>query len=146
VVFGLARVKEDWAEQILLELQTGDDQWVVRNAAIQIVEDMKLDAISIPKLMPPLHETGWLIRYAGEKGMGLSRGQAAWDLLANALQQGNEETMMAAMHIYRLKPEEGAMVTGPLITLMRERDGEVCEAAYHTLWHLNANHIPLHAA
>ena len=141
VVFGLARVKEDWAEKILLELQTGDEQWVVRNAAIQIIEDMKLDAISIPTQMPPLHESAWLVRYASEKGMGLSPGQASWDLLAEALKTGVEETQMAAMYIYRRKPEESYMVIEPLVELMRDRGGEIREAAYTTLWHLQANKV-----
>jgi HEAT repeat protein len=139
VVFGLARVKEPWAEEILLSLQTNDDQWVVRNAAIQIIEDLKLDAISIPKVMPPLHETPWLVSYASEKGMGLSRGQGAWDMLANALAEGNEETKMAAMYIYRLKPDEADQVRDTLVSLMRENQGEVGESAYQTLWQLRAN-------
>ena len=141
VVFGLARVKQPWAEEILLSLQTGDEQWVVRNAAIQINEDMKLDAISIPRVMPPLHETPWLVGYAGEKGMGLSPGQSAWDMLANALAEGNEETMMAAMYIYRLKPDEASPVWETFVSLMGERQDEVGEAAYQTLWQLAANGI-----
>ena len=135
----LARVKEPWAEEILLELQTGDDEWIVRNAAIQIIEDLKLDAISIPTLLPPLHETGWLQRFASEDGMGLSPGQASWDMLAKALKEGNEETQMAAMYIYRRVPDESIAALNTLTDLMTDRDGEIREAAYNTLWQLSAN-------
>lgn len=143
VVYGLARVQEDWAREMLLQLQTADDQWVVRNAAIQLNEDLKLEEIAIPGKLPPLHETGWLVRYASEKGMGLSPGQASWDMLAGALREGNEETRLAAMYVYRLKPEEARPVLEPLTELMRTGDGELREAAYHTLWHLDANRVPL---
>jgi hypothetical protein len=141
VVFGLARIKEPWAEEMLRQLQTGDEQWVVRNAAIQINEDMKLDAISIPKPMAPLHETPWLVSFASEKGMGISPGQAAWDMLANALKEGDEETQMAAMYIFRLKPQEAEPVMDTLVKLMTEKQDEVREAAYLTLWQLDANQV-----
>jgi hypothetical protein len=143
VVYGLASVREDWAREILLQLQTADDQWVVRNAAIQINEDLKLDEIAIPGKLPPLHETGWLLRYASEKGMGLSPGQASWDMLAAALREGSEEARLAAMYVYRLKPEEARPVLEPLVELMRGGEGELREAAYHTLWHLDANQVAL---
>ncbi|MBN2045431.1 MAG: HEAT repeat domain-containing protein [Anaerolineales bacterium] len=141
VVFGLARVKERWAEEMLLQLQTGDDQWVVRNAAIQIIEDMKLDAISIPQELPPLHDTPWLVSYASKKGMGLSPGQGAWDMLLDALKAGDEETKLAAMYVYRRKPNEAEPAAKPLLTLMSEDQSEVREAAYLTLWQLHANQV-----
>ena len=100
-----------------------------------------VDAISIPKVMPPLHETPWLIAYAGEKGMGLSPGQSAWDMLGDALAQGGEETKLAAMYIFRIKPDEADPVVETLISLMNERQDEVSEAAYQTLWQLNSNSL-----
>ncbi|MEJ2756973.1 MAG: HEAT repeat domain-containing protein, partial [Anaerolineales bacterium] len=66
VVFGLARIHEPWAEEIIATIQTEDEQWVVRNAAIQMIEDQKLAKAALPKDLPPIHEMPWLIAFAGE--------------------------------------------------------------------------------
>ena len=146
VVFGLARVKEDWAQEILAHLQVEDDQWVVRNAAIQTVEDMKLANLSVAEDLPPIHETPWLIAFAGEKGMGLAPGQAGWDLLVEALREGSEEMQLAAMYIYRRRPSEAYMAVPALKDLMNGPEGEIREAAYYTLWHLRATGVSLQSA
>jgi len=111
VVFGLGIVKEPWAVDILEKMQVEDDQWVVRNAATQALEDIrKVDPV-IPAPLPELHETPWLIQFASERGMGVSPGQGGWDMLATALKEGNEDQRLASMEIYRLKPSESRSVT-----------------------------------
>ncbi|HSG25510.1 MAG TPA: HEAT repeat domain-containing protein [Anaerolineales bacterium] len=146
VVFGLARVREEWAEEILARLQTEDSQWVVRNAAIQTVEDMKLAKLSVPEALAPIHEVPWLIAFAGEKGMGLAPGQAGWDLLVDALREGNEERQLAAMYIYRRTPSEANVAVPVLKEIMSGPEGEIREAAYYTLWHLRAAGVNLETA
>ena len=39
VAYGLGRIHEPWAEELLNKLQTEDDQWVVRNSAQEVLED-----------------------------------------------------------------------------------------------------------
>lgn len=143
VVFGLARVNEDWAQELLNLKQVEDSEWIVRNAAVQINEDMKLVEMTIPTDMKPLHETGWLIKFASEKGMGLAPGQASWDMLATALKEGDDETKLAAMYIFRKVPGEAYPVVGPLLEYMKGPEGEIREAAYYTLWHLKNTGLPL---
>ena len=143
VIFGLARVNEEWAQELLALKQVEDSEWIVRNAAVQIIEDMKLVEMTIPTDMGPLHETGWLIEFAGKKGMGMAAGQAAWDMLATALKEGDEETKLAAMHLFRKAPSEAYSVIEPLMEIMNGPEGEIREAAYHTLWQLKNTGIPL---
>ena len=50
---------------------------------------------------------------------------------------------MAAMYIFRLKPQEAEPVINTLVKLMTERQDEVREAAYLTLWQLDANRLDL---
>ncbi len=132
VVFGLLRIREDWALQLLQEIQMGDEQWVVRNAATQALEEMdNLDA-AVPVPQPPLHELPWLIAYAGEKGKGVTSGKPAQDMLRQALKDGSEEERQAAMEqIYR-DPDTGMIIdmmhilygTGPeLRRLLSTRSG-----------------------
>lgn len=139
VVFGLARVAEPWAVEILEEMQVLDDEWFVRNASIQALDEIKSLSSTVPN--PPvadLHETPWLITFASERGLGVSPGQGAWDMLAVALKEGKEEERLAAMDIYRSKPNEGRGVVAALYEIMNGQEGEMREAAYHTLWHLRA--------
>ncbi len=143
VVYGLALVKDPWAEQLLSEIQVEDSEWVVRNAAVQIQEDKKSASLGIPKKLAPIHEISWLIGFAGERGMGISPGQSGWDLLATALKEGDDLTRLAAMHIYRQKPGEAYVAIETLLALMGGPEGEIKEAAYDTLWHLRAAGIPL---
>jgi hypothetical protein len=138
VVFGLARVEEPWAREILEQVVVEDDEWLVRNAALQIVEESKTNGPIIPKPIPPIHELPWLISYASEKGMGVSPGQSGWDMLATVLKEGNEEQRMAAMQIYQRKPGEAIPVISTLLDIHNGPEGEIREAAYNTLWNLQA--------
>lgn len=138
VVFGLARVEEPWAREILENVVVEDDEWLVRNAALQIVEESKTNGPIIPKPIVPIHELPWLVSFAGEKGMGVSPGQAGWDMLATVLKDGNEEQRLAAMQIYRRKPGEAIPVINTLVEIHKGPEGEIREGAYNTLWHLHA--------
>jgi HEAT repeat protein len=143
VVFGLGIVKEPWAIDILEKMQVEDDQWVVRNAATQALEDIRKIDPAIPAPLPEPHETPWLIQFASERGMGVPVGQGGWDMLATALKEGNEDQQLAAMDIYRLKPSETRNVIPILYQIMNGPEGEIREAAYNTLWHLAAAGIEL---
>ncbi len=39
VAYGLGRIRQPWAEELLNKLQVEDDQWVVRNAATEMLEE-----------------------------------------------------------------------------------------------------------
>lgn len=139
VVFGLARVAEPWAVEILEEMQVLDDEWFVRNASIQALDEIKNPSSTIP--VPPiteLHETPWLITFASERGIGVAPGQGGWDLLVTALKEGKEEERLAAMDIFRYRPIEGRGAVPSLYEIMNTQEGEMREAAFQTLWHLMA--------
>jgi hypothetical protein len=138
VVFGLGRVEKKWAADLLQQVVVEDDEWLVRNAALQIVEESKTNAPIIPKPIPPIHEIPWLISFASDKGMGVSPGQAGWDILARVLREGNEEQRMAALQIYRRKPGEAISVIKTLLEIHNGPEGEIRESAYDTLWHLKS--------
>jgi HEAT repeat protein len=143
VVFGLARVEEPWARETLEQVVVEDDEWLVRNAALQIVEESKTSGPLVPKPIPPIHELPWLISFATERGMGVSPGQGAWDMLETVLKEGNEEQRLAAMQIYRRKPGEAFSVVNPLLKILKGPESEIREAAYITLWHLQAAGVNL---
>jgi HEAT repeat protein len=140
-VFGLQRVKEPWAREILEKMQIEDKQWVVKNAASQALEEMARENGHIPRRQPPLTETPWLIAFAGERGMGVVPGKPAFDLLLLALKEGNEEQKTAAMEYLALHGNPAAVL--PLYHLYYSDQGSLRESAYQALWHFHIAGIPL---
>jgi len=143
VVFGLSRVKEDWAVEILEKLQIDDEEWVVRNAASQSLEDMKNVVKKVPKPQPPIEDTPWLVSFAGEKGVGISPGQSSWDMLATALREGNEDQKLAALDLFRQNPREADTIIAELYQFIQSPDSDLREEAFNTLWHLGAAGVDL---
>ncbi len=148
-VAGLGRVRKPldaskWAIDLLQKLQREDNQWVVKNAAEQALEEMLQSNTRIPHPMPPLTQTPWLIAYASELGIGVAPGKPAWDLLFKTLQNGNTEQRLAALNVLKRHGTENAIL--PLYDLYFAGEGEVREAAYQVLWHLNTAGLSLPSA
>jgi hypothetical protein len=87
VIFGLQRIHQPWAAQIIEKLYVGDEQWVVKDAASQALKEMALPDARIPKPYPPTYNLPWLIAFGGERGIGVAPGKAAWDLLMLVLRK-----------------------------------------------------------
>ncbi|MEK6222697.1 MAG: HEAT repeat domain-containing protein [Chloroflexota bacterium] len=143
VVFGLARVHEPWAKELLEKIQIDDSEWVVRNAAGQTLDDLQKGSSAIPSILPGLHETPWLITFASEKGVGIAEGQSSWDMLEKAIKEGSEEQKLSAMEIYRQKPTKAKSVLAELYEMTNGLDEEIREAAYNTIWHIGGSGIEL---
>ncbi len=140
-VFGLARIGEEWSEQALIDMQTRDGQWVVRNAADQVIQERKLGSPFTPKKLPPAHLSPWLIQYAGQFGEGISKGEPAEKMLLRALQQGDEEHKLAALEYYRLKGDKRIFPT--IYQLYFRERGDLQETALNALWHLSATGLEM---
>jgi HEAT repeat protein len=146
VVFGLARLGSlDWARQLLESIQVEDSQWVVRNAAQQGLEAIGQFRLRVPRPQPPLHETPWLIKFAGEQGMGVTE-KTAWETAGLALRQGSEEQRLAAMDLLRQRPGAARNLLRDLYTILHGPEGELREAAFWTLWQVGAAGIDLPSA
>jgi HEAT repeat protein len=143
VVFGMARVKEPWAKELLEKMQVEDSQWVVRTAAEQTLDALSKPDVHVPQQLPPLYQIPWLITFASERGMGIAPGKPAEDMLARALKEGNEDQRLAAMDVYRNVPSIAFSVVSDLYHVLYGSDEEMREAAFNTLWHLDAAGIDL---
>lgn len=137
VTFGLARINEPWARELLEKLQLEDEQWIVRTAAGQVIEAQGKYNQSIPTPLKELSETPWLITFASEHGMGLAPGEASWNMLVKAMREGDEDQKLAAMDIYRRNPHEASAVLPVIVEQLNGIDAEIREAAYHTLWQVS---------
>jgi hypothetical protein len=133
-VFGLSRIQQDWAVQILEKLQVEDSQWVVKAAAAQKLEDMnKLDP-RIPRPLTPLTELPWLIAFAGERGIGVAPGKPAVELVLLALKEGDEEQKLAAIHVLSRLADSSSLI--PLFQTFFASEGEIQNSALHGLWQI----------
>lgn len=133
VAFGLRRVQQSWAIETLEKMQVQDEEWVVKNAATQALEELTQPNPRIPKPILPLTELPWLIAFAGEHGIGVAPGKPAQDVLLMALAHGNEEQRLAALDYINRAPFEAAL---PVVhQVYQSAKGEVREAALNTLWH-----------
>jgi HEAT repeat protein len=141
VVAGLKRIKEDWAIEILEKMRVDDPQWVVKNMADNALEELSQPDPHIPQPALPLHDTPWLISYAGESGEGISPGTIATDYLYRALREGNEEQILAAIRIILLNGESNAIPE--LYSYLYGENAELREAALNAVWHLAATGVSI---
>jgi hypothetical protein len=131
VAYGLGRIHEPWAEELLNKLQTEDDQWVVRNSAQEVLDDKRKPNPHIPKRLPPPSESPWLIAFAGKKGEGISPDKPPTDLLLLALKSEEPEEQLAALAYLRMMPTEG--VFGALYQAMYGGESELREAVFRII-------------
>jgi HEAT repeat protein len=139
--YGLGRVHESWASDLLSNLQVQDDQWVVRNAASEALEDLSAAPQRAPRRLIAPAESPWLIEFAGKEGLGLSPGAPSTDVLMRALRGSDPELRLAALPYFRAAPTEG--VVAQLYDAMYGDDLELRESVFQLLWEIGASGLKL---
>ncbi len=141
VVYGLGRINEEWAIEMLQKIRIEDDQWVVRNAATEVLDaKLKISSRAPNKLKAP-SASPWLIEFASKQGLGISPGAPATDILLLALKSDDPDSRLAALPYLKFTPNEGVITQ--LYGAMYRDDPELREAAYHTLWEIGASGVKL---
>lgn len=141
VVYGLGRIREPWAIEMLKKAQIEDDQWVVRNAATEVLDaKTNLSALAPTRLKAP-HESPWLLEFAAKKGMGISPGVPATEVLMLALKDQDPDARLAALPYLKFTPSDG--VLAQIYHSMYDDDPEFREAAYNVLWEIGASGVKL---
>ncbi len=137
VVYGLARVTAPWAKELLQTIQVQDNQWIVRNAAGEVLDSNANPADPrIPRRLPAPSQSAWLIEFAGKQGVGIPPGSPATDILLTALKSGTEEERLAALTYLRRTPTEGVVKT--IYQTMQTDDIELRDACFQILFDLSA--------
>ena len=141
VAYGLGRINETWAVEALQKIQIDDDQWVVRNAATEVL-DSKTSAGSLaPHKLKAPSESPWLIEFAAKQGVGISPGIPATDVLLLALKSDDADARLAALPYLKTTPTEG--VIAELYDAMYRDDPELREAVYNILWEIGTSGVKL---
>ncbi|NQU31063.1 MAG: HEAT repeat domain-containing protein [Anaerolineae bacterium] len=141
VVYGLGRIPETWAKDLLTQVQVEDQEWAVRDIASGILEKQQGKNPHIPRKLSPPSETPWLIAFAGKEGMGISPNTPATDILLLALKSEDIDEQLAALSYLRRTPSEG--VINGLYHAMRGGNIELREAVFLALVEIAASGITL---
>jgi HEAT repeat protein len=141
VVYGLARVDEEWADEALQHIRVEDDQWVVRNSASEVLDSKSELDPRVPQSLTSPSETPWLIEFAGKQGVGISPGSPATEILTAALKSEIEEERLAALPYLKRMPSEGVIQS--MYHAMYRDDPEMREAVFLVLCELAAGGIKL---
>jgi HEAT repeat protein len=140
--YGLASIGEPWARETLAEMQSKDDEWLVRNAAAEALEFLALREASKPPDMdlglPKPESEPWLITWAADRGEGTGVGEAALNTLMRALTQGEPVTRLNAIDTLRRIADP--RTTEPLRRSLREREPYLREAALEALDEISRRH------
>ncbi len=136
-MFGLARIPEDWALQLLEKVQVEDDQWVVRGAAAEAADRRRNPPWRIPAPIEDPSQLGWLVAFAAREGLGVAPGPAGLEMVRRALTAGTEDEQLAALEaIGWLGAEDLAM---ELYQALRSPQPHVRDTAFEALWRLRAS-------
>lgn len=138
-VYGLGRIAEPWAVELINNMETNDDQWAVRNAAMECKENHQQPNRHIPQRLPPPSESPWIIAFAGKQGLGVAPGSLTTELLLLALKTGSEEERLASLSYLRMMPVEG--VFGALYQAMYGGEFALREAVFQTLSEMAARGV-----
>jgi HEAT repeat protein len=141
VVYGLARVNEPWAVELLQKLRVEDQQWVVRNSAAEVLERCAETNPRVPQPLTVPSETPWIIEFAGSQGVGISPGSPATEILIAAIKSDDPEIRLAAVPYLKRTPGEG--VIRRLYDAMYSEDSTLREAVFLTLMEIAASDVKL---
>jgi HEAT repeat protein len=140
-VFGLGRIRQPWAIKILEKLRAEDSQWVVQDAAHQVLSAIQEANPRTPRRLPALTQLPWLIALAAERGMGVAPGKPAFEMLYRALKEGTPDQKLAAIYYLSERGDENAVL--PLSQMYFSSTGELRERAFDALYSLSAAGAPL---
>jgi HEAT repeat protein len=141
VVFGLANIKADWSRAMIEHIAVEDGQWVVRNAAVQALENANKPLVAIPDRLPPPSQASWLIAFAARQGEGIIPGKLPLELLISALDKGTSDEKLAALAYLRLISNEE--VVSKVDQMAATEHGVLKDAAMLALWFFKVSGIKL---
>jgi HEAT repeat protein/energy-coupling factor transporter ATP-binding protein EcfA2 len=143
-VFGLARIPEPWALEILDRMQVEDEQWVVKGAAAEAAERRRIPPWKVhPPPMEP-SELPWLVEFAANEGLGVAPGPGGLEMLRRAYNKGSPEEKLAAMEAIAWLGEEELSLE--LYQALHSAEPYLRDAAYEALWRFQAAGLELPAA
>jgi HEAT repeat protein len=136
-VYGLGLIHEQWATDLLAELEGGDSQWAVRSAATDALRKAQAELAVECDLSPvKLEEQGWLVEWGATRGMSVGLGRSAKLVLMKAVAEGESKVKLAAIHALAWTGDVTAF--DALRQAMQDPDEAVRNAAWRALVEISA--------
>ncbi len=144
-IFGLVRINEVWALELIQKLSYEDSQWVIRNIASQALEYLNSDNPYIPQRKKPIIENEWLIKFASQKNLGVSSETSITPLLVQGLEDDNPENNFNAIN-FVTSLDDDDLVTEIYRTINSE-NLILSDKAFETCWRIfiQGKNIPIPA-
>lgn len=139
--FGLARVREKWALEVLDKVRVNDQEWIVRGAAAELLERRLQPPWRVHR--PPANplEQQWVRDFAERAGLGLGPGRASIETLRRALNDGALDVRVAALET--LSWGLGEELTLEIYRVLDSGDDYLRDAAFEALWRLWSTGVEL---
>jgi HEAT repeat protein len=134
VIKGLQRLRTDQSLQILNKIQIEESQWMVKDAATEALGLLQNTNPYIPQPFPAPHNSTWLIKFAGDKGQGISPEKDATDMILLAAKEGSEEQKISALESLQYKADSS--ILPHIYEIYNTSVGDLKTAAFNALWHL----------
>jgi HEAT repeat protein len=136
-VFGLARIPEDWVDEIIQRVQLEDEQWVVRGAAAEVMDRRQNPPWKVQAPVKDVSELAWLQNFAQKEGMAVAPGRAALEMVRRALNKGTQEEKISALEaIVWVGGEELSL---EIFQALSSNEAYLRDAAFEALWQLHAS-------
>jgi HEAT repeat protein len=136
-VFGLARIPEDWVDEIIQRVQLEDDQWVVRGAASEVIDRRQNPPWIVRKPVGDVSELEWLQIFAQKEGMAVAPGRAALEMVRRALNKGSQEEKISALEA--IVWTGGEELSLEIFQALSSNEAYLRDAAFEALWQLHAS-------
>jgi len=144
-IFGLVRINEMWALELIQKLSYEDSQWVIRNIASQALEHLNVDNPYIPQRKKTIIENEWLIKFASQKNLGVSSQVSITPLLVQGLEDDNPVNNFNAMNFVTSLEDENLVTE--IYRAINSENQLLSDKAFETCWRIfiQGKNIPVPA-
>lgn len=143
VVQAISTITADWVVPFLSQISVEDDQWLVRNAAVNSLEQKQSKEKSIAYVLPKPQNAGWLLKAASVKGLGITPGRPPIALLLEVLNSGSVEEQLAALDYLKLIPEKE--VVQAIYQKFTTGENIIRDKAYYCMWWMQTSGEDIHS-
>ncbi len=132
-IYGLNRLDEQWAVDLIAEMERRDENWLVRAAASDVMDVRRAGEAAqvVPVGLPSLEDTLWLLKWLEARNESIAPGPQGIVQIIRALQEGDEPTRLAAAEMLGALGIADAL--RPLYAALRDPHHEIRDAAHRAL-------------
>ncbi len=140
-IFGLAKMNKPEVWKLLETTAVSDGQWVVRNLAVQALEQKRLPNPFVHKPLPTITDLPWLLIFAAHSGIGIVNEKDAMNLVINAVERGETKEKMEALRFLSWHGDQNAVRS--IYNVYYGSTDVLRATAFDAIWHIQASGVEL---